>query len=119
MKLIYLASPYTHADDMVMELRAARIAQIAAKLQAENTDVAFFSPIAHGHALAVTREGANLPVTYDFWKNHCETFISKCDELWVVCIPGWGDSLGVEAETVYASRLGIKIRHLNDDGVFL
>ena len=101
MKKIYLAIPYSHSFEYMRELRFEIANQEAARLMAEGYIV--FSPISHSHPIAVQ---CNLPKDYEFWKQFDEAFIDWCDELHIVCAPGWKESRGVAREIKYAKKQG-------------
>lgn len=107
MKRIYLASPYTHPVQGVMEARFLRINRIAGELMQDGHLV--FPPISHTHPIAVECE---LPRGYDFWAAYDRTFIEWADELWVYRGDGWEQSRGVKAEIAIATELGKPVRYL-------
>jgi len=76
--MIYLASPYTHADPAVQQKRFEDAARAAATILREGRLV--FSPIVHGHP------------------------IERCDKLVVLKLPGWSESRGIKAEVDIAAR---------------
>lgn len=120
MKLVYLASPYTHKDKFIMELRASLMECLTAQFQVEFSDThTFLSPIVHGHNMVKTKEGQKLPPTWDYWKPHDLNILQRCDELWVVCMNGWKESIGVQEELQFAKDNNIPIQRVRKDGRFL
>lgn len=109
--LIYLAAPYTHKERAVMVERFERINAIAAKFMAAGLYV--FSPISHTHPIA---DAGTLPRGWDFWKGYDETMISRCNQLYVLMLPGWRESTGVNAEMEIAEKMGIPIYYVTPDG---
>jgi hypothetical protein len=103
-ELIYLASPYTNADDSIKQKNYELISEIAAALTAEGYVV--FSPISYGHNLIKFKD---IPGDWAFWFNFCVTFLLKCDKLVVYKIPGWQNSVGVQEEIEIASKHGIPV----------
>jgi hypothetical protein len=67
-----------------------------------------FSPIAHTHPIAAH----GLPGDWDFWQTYDRLMLSRCDELAVLCLPGWRESVGVRAEIDIATRLGLPARFI-------
>ena len=67
-----------------------------------------FSPIVHGYALEVH----GLPGDWEFWQGYDRLMLSRCDELAVLCLPGWRESVGVRAEIDIAGRLGLPARFI-------
>jgi hypothetical protein len=38
--------------------------------------------------------------------------LSRCDDLAVLCLPGWRESVGVRAGIVFAQEIGIPVRFI-------
>jgi hypothetical protein len=98
--MIYLASPYTHADPAVRQRRFEAACQAAARLIRQGKTV--FSPIAHSHTIC--RYG--LPLDWQFWQPHDRRYLQACDEVIVLMLDGWEESAGVQAEIAIARELG-------------
>lgn len=103
-KIIYFASPYSHKDPKVVEDRVQKTSDMVAKLVSEGNVV--ISPIVYGHNLL---QFHNMPSDWEFWKNFCQTFLHKSDEMIVYMLPGWDQSTGVLAEIDLAKELGINV----------
>lgn len=108
--LIYLASPYTHEDPAIVDSRVEEVYRKVSDLMKLGYTV--FSPIAHCHDMA---KSCDLPTDWEFWNEYDKTIISRCDELWVLKLPGWQNSHGVKAEIQIAMELGKQIRYLYID----
>ena len=100
-KLVYLASPYTSEFESVKEMRFEQACEAAARLM--NSGYHVFSPIAHCHPIA---KAGLLPTDWPFWMDYDKRMIDACDKLVVLCIDGWQESQGVQAEIDIAKRLG-------------
>jgi len=100
--MIYLASAYSHSDPAVREARFQEICKIAAALIKSGHVV--FSPIAHSHHIAIL--GKLMPTDWQLWKAQDEEHIRRCDELWVVTMDGWRESVGVQEEIRMAREMG-------------
>ncbi len=109
MKLVYLASPYTHEDKGVEHIRYQAVADYLVKNPKEG--YVLFSPIVYWHEIA---RAYKLNTTYNHPANKimCETIISRCDELWVFALKGWQDSVGVTAEIEFAKFRGIPVKYV-------
>ena len=94
--MIYLASPYSSPHANVMQQRFEAVCRAAAVLMRAGYMV--FSPIAHSHPIA--QHG--LPLGWEFWQAFDFAFIDVANEVWVLTLPGWHESVGVRAETAYA-----------------
>lgn len=108
-KYIYVASPYSHTDATVREGRFKLIAKICARLFKDGK--IFFGPILQSHPLAI--EGGIEETTWDMFSKFDCAWIDKCDEVWVMKIPGWEESVGVRAEINYAHNTGVPVFYLD------
>ena len=105
--VIYLASPYSHAEPAVRQKRFEMACRAAAQLIRQGKTV--FSPVAHGHAICQL----GLPLDWAFWERHDLTFLKMCDEVVVLKLVGWQESIGVRAEIDAARRMEKPITYLD------
>jgi hypothetical protein len=108
MKLIYLASPYSHSNIEIQKQRFEEIMELTAKLMKEGYYI--YSPIAATHPMAVAHE---LPTDWNYWKNYIGLILPKCDELWIAKMEGWDKSKGVAGEIEMAQKLNIPIKYID------
>jgi hypothetical protein len=87
--LIYLASPHSHTEPLVRQMRY-ELALKALRILLKN-GLHVFSPIVHSHNL-------NLDEPLEFWLEFDFHILEKCDELWILDIDGTNESKGVQAE---------------------
>jgi hypothetical protein len=106
-KIIYFASPYSDKNQDVVNQRVELTTKTVAKLVAEGNVV--ISPIVYGHTLLKYHD---MPSDWEFWKNFCQSFLLKCEEMIVFKIDGWDKSSGVNGEIEIAQKMGIKITYL-------
>ena len=106
-KLIYLASPYSDPDPGVQRQRFLDACEAAAHLVRQGHLV--FSPIAHSHPIAL----CGLPGDWVFWAAHNREWLARCDELWVLRLPGWSTSQGVGKEQGMARDNNQRIRYVD------
>ncbi len=106
--MIYLATPYTHDDQRVVQQRFEQTEAITAHLLKQQKHIV--SPIVHCHALASKHA---MPTHFQFWQDYCLTLLDAATELWVVTMPGWDKSTGVQAEIAHAQKRGIQIQYIN------
>lgn len=106
-KLVYLASPLTNADPAVRKERTVAVSRACGWLMSNRQDFFFFSPIA---AVDTISREHSLPYKWEFWAALDECMLSRCEEFWILCIPGFKNSTGVSAERVIAARLGLPLR---------
>ena len=106
-KLIYLASPYTHEDPLIEIERFKAACKAAGEMFASGHFV--FSSIAHCHPIALEY---GLPTDFKFFADYDRLMIDKCDELIVLRLDGWKDSVGVKGEVRYAESIGLQVRYI-------
>lgn len=104
--MIYLASPYTHNDPTIEEHRYEAIARFTVAKLTEGYCI--YSPIVHCHILARTY---GLPAKFDFWMQYNFRMLRLAQSLWVVRLPGWDISKGVQAEIQFAQAAYIPIQY--------
>ena len=110
-KVIYLASPYSHLDPQVLQIRCEAAQKASARLMREGNTV--ISPIAHSHGVADFLPD-NLRLDGEFWMEQDLPLLARCDEMAVLCLDGWEKSNGVRREIEFASKRGIPIRFLEE-----
>ena len=104
MKKIYLACPYAHPDESVRESRFNAVSKKAAELM--NRGHVVFSPISHSVPIGRYLESTG----HEFWMAQDLPLLAVCDEMWVLALPGWTDSKGIQVERDYAEDHGIYVR---------
>jgi hypothetical protein len=108
----YLAVPYTHEHQTIMDYRADMSDKVAAKLVNEQ-DRLIFAPISSWHNIA---KKYKLPTDYKYWLRLNEETLKNCKKLLVICLAGWKESVGVAAEIEIANKYNIPIDYLNSEG---
>ena len=111
MKKIYLACPYTDSDFNVSIKRFDIVNKVAGELMNEGYIV--LSPISHTHPIACV---CDLPKDWEFWERQDREFIRWADEVFVLRLDGWLDSIGVRAEINFAIKMKKPVRYLDWDG---
>lgn len=106
MKIIYIASPYSHTDVAVRIERYRRAAQYAANLMLQG--VQCFSPIAYGHQFNMIY---GLPPDFKYWQDFNDRILLACDEVLVLKLDGYLESRGVQHEIKLADDNGIPVRY--------
>ncbi|MDH5184381.1 MAG: DUF1937 family protein [Gammaproteobacteria bacterium] len=104
----YLACPYSHPEPSVREIRFQAVTDLAASKVAAGEHI--LSPITHGHALAMTDH--KLPMEFEYWEALCKKMIDACDEVMVLTLEGWKESVGVQAEIRYAVETGKPVSYI-------
>lgn len=112
--IIFVSSPYTFmGKDNVMKQKVEKERYDAVlKFTAQQMKLGklIFSPIVHCHEAAV-RHG--LPTDFKYWKTYCNTMIDRSQEMYVLRLPGWADSAGVQAEIAHAEACRIPIKYMD------
>lgn len=106
---MYLASPYSHPHPAVREQRFRAACRATAALFRAG-EVAF-SPIVHSHPLVEF----GLPTAWAFWDRIDRAYLERCDEVVVLMLDGWEESVGVRAEVGIARAAGKPVRFLTPD----
>lgn len=101
--IIYLATPYSHECEKVMQLRADMVSEYSAR----QTKLGYvvFSPITHSHELAKY----GTPTSWAFWSQIDYVFLQHCDYFVRLWVPGVKTSVGVNGEIALCEELGIPI----------
>lgn len=107
MTLIYLACPYTHPDPAVRQARYEAVTQLTARLMRDEGRLVY-SPITYTHDMC---QRGLLPVEFEFYRAHARRMIDACDVLWVFCLDGWEESVGVREELVAAGEYGKPVHY--------
>lgn len=105
--LLYLAAPYSDPDPRVRQRRFEAVCQHAAALI--RSGALLFSPLSHSHPIATY----GVPVDWSYWEDFDSRLLATCDELAVLRLDGWRESVGVQAEIDLALDMGLPIRFLD------
>lgn len=108
--LIYLAGPYSHSDEAVIEERM-RIHSIIDSLLTEQ-GIHTVSPLTK-HFILKYR---NIPGNWEYWQHYSRNLLSRCNAMLIVKDDGWKRSTGVTGEVEYCTEHSIPIYGINADG---
>jgi hypothetical protein len=108
--LAYIALPYSGNPDET-EDRVKKMAIFDAVCM--NNGMFAVSPV-YKHLMR--KYDVILPGNWAYWKEYSEVLLSKCNLLIVMCIPGWRESEGVQAEIKIAEGLRIRIFYVAEVG---
>ncbi len=109
-ELQYLASPYSHKDAWMRELRFRAVTRVAGALRRDR-GLATFCPIAHSHPISKELTEVD-PTDHEFWLSWDEPFERLCTGLIVCMLPGWDKSRGIATEVPLFEAAGKSIEHL-------
>ena len=107
--LMYLACPYSHPDFDVRKRRFNEANRYAAKLFTNGYMV--FSPISHTHPIAAY----GLPGDWKFWEAFDRVMLERCEAMIVLCLDGWKESKGVQAEIEIMREMKKPIAYVNPE----
>ena len=110
MAFIYVASPYSHPNSLVMHSRFEKVEKFVAGML-KNEEVVY-SPIVHCHELARKYE---FPTRFEYWQKINRGMLSGASKLVVYCMKGWSTSAGVRAEIEFAKQCGIPVEMVQVD----
>lgn len=105
--LIYLASPYSHSDKLVIKARF-KITEFMTYHYMRQRQ-AILSPIVHCHQVATDY---GLPTDFDYWKGFNEATIARCQLFRVLKLPDWHASKGVLGETKTAEENNVAVEYI-------
>lgn len=106
-KLIYLAAPYSHESEHVVELRMATVNKKFAYLISQGLMV--LSPLTQGH---VAHELCKCPSEWEFWRALSVRLLRCCDVMFVYTLDGYLRSNGVQEEIRIATELDMPIYYI-------
>lgn len=111
MSFVYVASPYSSSSFETMQARFEAVEQFAATFLIKG--VSAYSPIVHCHELA---KKYDLPATFGFWQQHDHNMILRSSAIYVLCISGWKESVGIQSELNFADENNLPILYFKPDG---
>lgn len=104
--MIYIASPYTHSDPVIMDYRYRTVRDFTAHMMRKNFIA--FSPIVYGHEMAKEHD---LPTDYEYWKRFNDYMMRCSVAMCVLRLEGWEESRGVAYELDFAKELNRSVFH--------
>jgi hypothetical protein len=93
----YLATPYSHPDPDVMEMRADAASWWVKELILAG--LIPFSTIHYNHSIAAAGQ---LPTDHEYWLEFNRAFLDNCNGVLIPWIKGWDTSKGIAQEINYA-----------------
>lgn len=108
--MMYLASPYSHVDPLIMKNRMLLARQATEILMRKGKLI--FSPIVYGDAFP---QGLLGYAASDWWAFNRE-MLRRCSAIYCLCIPGAETSVGMEQEYELACAMGLPAFFINAEG---
>lgn len=109
MKLIYVASPYSHESKAVEEVRYLATCDFIVERLSRDPSVTYFSPIVYAHQLI--KQNPHLGTTADDWVEYNWNIFHQCDEVALLRLDGWEESKGVTMELEWAYQASIPVKY--------
>ncbi len=101
MSLLYVACPYSHIDSKVRDYRFRTACRASALLM--KAGVVVFSPLSH--SVPIAEYVGEVESDHDFWLGQDIPILQRCDELLILGLENWEQSLGVRKEMFEALAL--------------
>jgi hypothetical protein len=102
--------PYSHKDPAVIERRMENFCRVDAFLM--KSGIHTVSPVSKHFMLSYEA----LPGDYNYWGTYSRKLMQRCDGVYVICIDGWKESVGVQDEIALAKQLNLPIIMVDEQG---
>lgn len=103
-ELVYIAAPYSAVENK--DELMSRVSKFCGEYMIANPGKFAVPGLVHHYAC---KDNPTLGTDYHFWQEFCELFLSRCDRMVVLMIPGWDVSRGVKGEIEYCSTHNIPV----------
>lgn len=103
---VYLGQPYTHTSYEMRCNRYYKAMHFVAEMSRKG--ITIYSPILHFHPMALQH---SLPTDADFWQHHNYNMLALSSALWVLKLPGWQESKGLQWEITCAREISLEIEY--------
>ena len=108
-KLVYIASPFAHSNEYIVETRVNFVNTYYVHLLKNNMNA--ISPVTVGNVLR--KYISEHQWDNKFWMPLDLHLLEKCDEMHILCLAGWRNSKGVKEEIEFCERIGIPIKYVS------
>ncbi|HBT76702.1 MAG TPA: DUF1937 domain-containing protein [Planctomycetaceae bacterium] len=115
MSILYVACPYSHIDPEVREYRFRTACRASALLM--KAGIVVFSPLSH--SVPIAEYVGEVESDHEFWLGQDIPILQRCEELLIIGMPGWTESLGVRKEMFEALALQKPITLIDEEDIFL
>lgn len=109
--LIYVASPYSHCDPYVRDMRYRMVRAYTSTLLAQGLPA--FSPIVYGHTFT---EAYKFPINFEAWAGFNHTMLRASAEMHVLKLDGWRASRGITDELEFCIDNNIPVSYVEYPG---
>lgn len=105
---VYLGCPYSSDDSEEVLDRFRRVNRAAGILM--DLGYIVFSPITHSHTIEVAMERVK---PWSYWQVQDYAILERCDGLFVLKLPGWGRSVGLNDEIDFAEAHDMHVTYID------
>lgn len=106
----YLACPFSHSDPEVQLKRHSIVNQVTYAFHQKGKLV--YSPLTHNIPLKQLDKQSS---GWGIWEKFDRAMLMRCDELIVLKLSGWKESIGVMAEISFAKELNLPIQMIEPE----
>lgn len=106
--IVYIACPYSHNDQSVVEYRVKQFALFAASIENSGKEHAVSAMFNH-----LINLYGSLPTNWEYWKSYSLSLLDKSEKVYVLKLDGWDKSIGVAGELEYATTTGKSIVYID------
>jgi hypothetical protein len=114
--MLYLACPYSHPNPQIRDDRFRIVNHAAAKLM--QAGIVVFSPLSHSVPIS-SELSDTMTQSHEFWMLQDLPILRRCDEILVLGLRGWHESLGVRQEIFEAITYKIPITFIQEQDIEL
>jgi hypothetical protein len=104
----YLALPYSGTVEQIEE-RVKAMTRLDAQLM--KSGIFTVSPV-YKHLMRLNH--IDIPGDWAYWGEYSVQLLKRCDAMYVLCLDGWMESTGVQAEIKEAKILGVQIVYVTE-----
>ena len=112
--MIYIASPYTSLIEGAEEIRYLQVREFTDRMIA--LGFVAFSPIAYCHPIA---KRIGHQTDHKTWLRFNMSILRRSEAMYLLCLPGWEESKGVQVELNVCRMLDIPVAKYGPDFALL
>lgn len=106
--MIFVSAPYSSKEKEVVESRIKAVSIYSGNLLKEGRSN--ISPLTLGTTIL---QHCDLPSDFEFWNKLSYDLLELCEEIHVLKLDGWRESIGVMGEIDFATKKNKKIKYIN------
>lgn len=102
--MIYIGVPFWHEDESIRNYRRRKAIEYSERLFYRG--IPFYSPLLYSNHFKEKKAQEG------YWINHGLKMVDVCDEMRILCLDGWNQSVGLRGEIARAKARGIPIEYI-------